>query len=80
MFGIHFLSHAHVTYFIRYIEVYFTFALMDCVCYKEDFIKSSFIKYRFCSIHLTVILAMLKKKKLYRGLCYIEVRLIEVPL
>ena len=38
--------------FIRYIEVNFTFPLVDCVRYKEDFVKS-----RFCSIHFTVILA-----------------------
>ena len=67
-------------YFIHYIEAYFTFALVDYVRYKEDFIKSRFIKYRFCSVHFTVILAVLKKKKLYRGLCYIEVHLTEVPL
>ena len=42
--------------FIRYIEVYFTFALVDCVCFYDDFIKST-----FCSIHFTVILAGLKK-------------------
>ena len=42
--------------FIRYIEVYFTFALVDCVFFYEDNVKS-----RFCSIHFTVILAGLKK-------------------
>ena len=42
--------------FIRYIEVYFTFALVDYVRYNEDLLKS-----RFCSIHFTVILAGLKK-------------------
>ena len=42
--------------FIRYIEVNVTFALVDCVRYNEDFVKS-----RFCSIHFTVILAGLKK-------------------
>ena len=26
--------------FIRYIEVYFTFAFLDCVYYNEDFVKS----------------------------------------
>ena len=46
----------HMLTFIRYIEVNFTFALMDCVRYNEDFVKS-----RFCSIHFTVILAELKK-------------------
>ena len=38
--------------FIRYIEVYFAFALVDCVRYNEDFVKS-----RFSSIHFTVNLA-----------------------
>ena len=42
--------------FIRYIEANFTFGLVDCVRYNEDFVKS-----RFCSIHFTVILAGLKK-------------------
>jgi len=57
--------------FIRYIEVNFTFACVDCVHYNEDFVKS-----RFCSIHFTVILAGLKKilSSLYRGLRYIEAR------
>ena len=48
--------------FIRYIEVYFTFGLLDCVRYNEDFVKSRFvILSRFYSIHFTVILAGLKK-------------------
>ena len=38
--------------FIRYIEVDVTFALVDCVRYHKDFVKS-----RFCSIHFAVILA-----------------------
>ena len=42
--------------FIRYMEVNFTFGLVDCVRYNEDFVKS-----RFCCIHFTVILAGLKK-------------------
>ena len=42
--------------FICYIEVHFTFALVDCVRYNEDFVKS-----KFYSIHFTVILAGLKK-------------------
>ena len=41
--------------FICYIGVDFTFGLLDCVCYTEDFIIS-----RFCSIHFTVTLAGLK--------------------
>ena len=42
--------------FIRYIEVNFTFVLVDRVRYHKDFVKS-----RFCSMHFTVILAGLKK-------------------
>ena len=53
--------------FIRYIEVYFTFGLLDCVCYNEDFIILRFVISRFCSIHVTVILAGLKKI-----ICYSE--------
>ena len=41
---------------IRYVEVYFTFAFLECVRCNEDFVKS-----RFCSIHFIVILAWLKK-------------------
>ena len=41
---------------IRYIEVSFTFEIVDCVRYNEDFVKS-----RFSSIHFTVIFAGLKK-------------------
>ena len=47
----------HMLTFIRYIEVYFTITLLDCVRYNEDFLKS-----RFCSIHFTVILAGLTEK------------------
>ena len=43
---------------IRYIEVNFKLALVDCVRYNEDFIKSW-----FCSIHFTVIWAAGLKKK-----------------
>ena len=42
--------------FIRYIEANFSFELLDCVRYNEDFVKS-----RLYSIHFTVILAGLKK-------------------
>ena len=45
----------------RYIEENFTFALVDCVRYNEDFVKSRFVESRFCSIHFIVILAGLKK-------------------
>ena len=41
---------------IRYFEVNFPFALVDCVRCNKDFVKS-----RFSSIHFTVILAGLKK-------------------
>ena len=47
---------------VRYIEVNFTFALVDCVCYNEDSVKS-----RFCSIHFTEMLAGMKKI-----VCYTE--------
>ena len=60
--------------FIRYIEVYFTFGLLDCVRYNEDFVKSRFVISRFYSIHFTVILAGLKKLVRYTEDCYIEVR------
>ena len=46
------------------------FALVDCIRYNEELVKS-----RFCSIHFTIILAGLKKNcSLYRGLRYIEAR------
>ena len=53
--------------FIRYIEANFTFGLVDCVRYNEDFVKSRFVTSRLCSIHFTVILAGLKKI-----VCYTE--------
>ena len=43
--------------FIRYIEVHFTFGLLDCAPYNEDFVISRFVISRFCSIHFTVTLA-----------------------
>ena len=46
--------------FIRYIGVDFTFGLLDCVRYNEDFVISRFVTSRFCSIHFTVTLAVLK--------------------
>ena len=54
--------------FIRYIEVNFNFALVDCVRYKEDVVKS-----RFCCIHFIVILAE-ENSSLYRGHRSIAVR------
>ena len=47
--------------FIRYIEVYFTFAFLDCVRYNEDFVKSRFVTSRFCSLHFIATLVGLKK-------------------
>ena len=41
-------------------EVYFTFGLLDCVRYNEDFVISRFVISRFSSIHFTVILTGLK--------------------
>ena len=43
--------------FIRYIGVDFTFGLLDCVRYNEDFVILRFVISRFCSIHFTVTLA-----------------------
>ena len=60
--------------FIRYIEVYFTFAFLNCVRYNEDFVKS-----RFCSIHFTVILAWLKKIFCYAEDFVIQNRLVRRP-
>ena len=51
----------HMLTFIRYYEVYFTFGLVDCVRYEEDFVTSRFVISRFCSIHFTVILTGLKR-------------------
>jgi len=45
--------------FIRYIEVYFTFAFLDCVRYNDDFGNFGRVE---------------ENRSLYRGLCYIEVR------
>ena len=50
----------HVLTFIRYIGVDFTFGLLDCIRYNEDFVIP-----RFCSIHFTVTLAGLKKNVRY---------------
>ena len=51
--------------FIRYIQANFTFGLVDCVRYDEHFVKSRFVKSKFCPIHFTVILAGLKKTVRY---------------
>ena len=67
------LSFGHMLTFIHYIKLYFMFVFLDCVCWREDFIKSRFIILRFCSIHFIVILYWAEENcSLYRGLCYIE--------
>ena len=48
--------------FIRYIKVHFTFGLLDCARYKEDFVIL-----RSCSIYFTVTLAGVKNV-----VCYTE--------
>ena len=51
--------------FIRYIEVYFTFAFLDYARYNEDSVKLGFVISRFCSIHFIAIFAGLKKNVRY---------------
>ena len=46
--------------FIRYIGLDFTFGLLNCGRYNEDFVVSMFVVSRFCSKHFTVTLAGLK--------------------
>ena len=41
--------------FLRYIEVYYTFELLDCVRYNENFVIS-----KFCPTQFNVTLAVLK--------------------
>ena len=65
LFGCHLLSQVDI--YSLYYEVYFTIALLVCIRYNEDFVKSTFFKSRSCSIHFTVILAGLKKT-----VCYTE--------
>ena len=62
--------------FIRYIGIDFTFGLLDCVRYNEDFVILRFVKSRFCPIHVTVLNFGRGKeyRSFYRGLRYIEVR------
>ena len=63
--------------FVRYIGVYFTFGLLDCIRYNKDFVIS-----RFFPVYFTVTLAGLKSigRRTGRGLHYIEVSQIEVLL
>jgi len=55
LFNVYLLSHTDLV--IRYIEVDFTFGLLDCVRYIEEFVISRFVISRFYSIHFTVTLA-----------------------
>ena len=50
--------------FIRYFGINFTYGLLDCVRYTEDFVIS-----RFCFIHFTVTLAEMKNIVLYKLQC-----------
>ena len=62
LFRIHFqLCFGHMLTFIRHIEVYSTFAFLDCVRYNEDFVHSRFVIIKVCSIHFIVIQTGLKK-------------------
>ena len=62
--------------FIRYIGVDFTFGLLDCVRYNEDFVISRYVILRFCSIHFTVTVTLaglknisfvIRRTSLFRG-------------
>ena len=67
----HFLKkNCHVLTFVRYIGVYYTFGLPDCIRYNKDFAIS-----RFFPTYFTVTLAGLKSigRHTGRGLHYIEV-------
>ena len=44
----------HVLTFVRFIGVYYTFGLLDCVRCNEDFVISRFAIWRFCTIHFIV--------------------------
>ena len=61
--------------FIRYIEVHFTFGLLDCVRCKEDFVISRFIMIEVLFHTFCCNLSRAEEyRSLYRGLRYIEVR------
>ena len=61
--------------FICYIEVYFAIVLLDCVCYNEDFNKSTLVKSRFCSINVLLKFWSAEENSLlYQGLHYLAVR------
>ena len=60
--------------FIPYVEVYFAIALLDCVCYNEDFNKSRLVKLMFCSINILLFWSAEENSLLYQELYYLEVR------
>ena len=61
--------------FIRYIEVHFTFGLLDCACYNEDFVISRF---RYVEVLFRTFYCNFGRadeyRSLYQGLRSIEVR------
>ena len=62
--------------FIRYIEVCFTFAFLDCVRYNEDFVKSRFVISRYVLrlrfwIVFVITRISLNRGSLYRGMFYV---------
>ena len=62
--------------FIPYIGVHFTFGLLDCARYIDDFVISRSVILRFCSIHFKVTLAGLKNIILYTEDFVIELGLL----
>ena len=55
LFSIYLLSRVDIV--ICYIEVDFTFGLLDYVRYIEEFVISKFVISRFYSMHFTITLA-----------------------
>ena len=55
LFSVYLLPRVDIV--ISYIEVDFTFGLLDYVRYIEEFVLSRFVILRFYSIHFTVTLA-----------------------
>ena len=61
--------------FIGYLEIYFTFAFLDCARYKEDFVRSrsGYIEVMF-HIFYRNFGRTAENRSLYRGSRYKEVR------
>ena len=55
LFRVYLLSRVDIV--IYYLEVYFTFRLLDYVRYIKEFVISRFVISRFYPMHFTVILA-----------------------